>query len=228
MRTADGGAAVREPRPGGAGPPRGMAWQEGLRMAPEVRRRRWRRAALQQGQATRDLLARAPATTAGGAGPPAGAAPVGRRRYVPRSSSGAGPRWRRGAGAEGRGGSGTALRATQQRQGGAGPAHRGGGGAGRPARWWGASERDQRERELVSQRVVKWAGVRRVSDLGHNKYFSFFLFSHSCLPCATVLGTRQTCKFRRVPEPGHTAKTPPRCMLWRDQAATLAHARCGG
>ena len=33
MRTADGGAAVREPGPGGAGPPRGMAWQE-LRMAP--------------------------------------------------------------------------------------------------------------------------------------------------------------------------------------------------
>jgi len=68
-----------------------------------------------------------------------------------------------------------------------------------------------------------------VSDLGHTaNIFSFFLFSHSYLPCATVLGTRQTCKFRRVPEPGHTAKTPPRCMLWRDQAATLAHARCGG
>jgi len=88
---ADGGAAVREPGPGGARPPRGMAWQEGLRMAPEVRRRRRRRAALQQGRATQDLLARAPAATAGGAGPPAGAAPAGRRRCVPRSSSGAGP-----------------------------------------------------------------------------------------------------------------------------------------
>ena len=91
MRTADGGAAVREPGPGGTGPPRGMAWQEGLRMAPEVRRRRRRRAALQQGRATRDLLPRAPAATAGGAGPPAGAAPAGRRRCAPRSSSGAGP-----------------------------------------------------------------------------------------------------------------------------------------
>ena len=53
---ADGGAAVREPGPGGAGPPRGMAWQEGLGMASEVRHRRRRRAALQQGRwATRDL-----------------------------------------------------------------------------------------------------------------------------------------------------------------------------
>jgi len=43
---ADGGAAVREPGPGGAGPPRGMAWQEGLGMAADVRRRRQRRAAL--------------------------------------------------------------------------------------------------------------------------------------------------------------------------------------
>ena len=77
---ADGGAAVREPGPGGTGPPRGMAWKEGQGMAPEVRRRRRRRAALQQGRATRDLLARAPAATAGGAGPPAGAAPAGRRR----------------------------------------------------------------------------------------------------------------------------------------------------
>ena len=78
MCTADGGAAVREPGLGGAGPPRGMAWQEGLRMAPEVRHRRRRRAALQQGRrATRDLLVRAPAATAGGAGPPAGAAPAG-------------------------------------------------------------------------------------------------------------------------------------------------------
>ena len=88
---ADGGAAVREPGPGGAGPPRGMAWQEGLRMAPEVRHRRRRRAALQQGRAARDLLAQAPAATLGGAGPPAGAAPAGRRRCAPRSSSGAGP-----------------------------------------------------------------------------------------------------------------------------------------
>ena len=32
--TADGGAAVREPGPGSAGPPRGMAWQEELRMEP--------------------------------------------------------------------------------------------------------------------------------------------------------------------------------------------------
>ncbi|XP_039822569.1 spidroin-1-like [Panicum virgatum] len=62
-----------------------------------------------------------------------------------RGGAGVGPRWLRGAGAEGRGGSGTAPRATQQRQGGAGPAHRGSGGAGRPARRWGASERDQRE-----------------------------------------------------------------------------------
>ena len=46
MRTADGDAAVREPGPGGAGTPRGMAWQEGLGMAADVRRRRRRRAAL--------------------------------------------------------------------------------------------------------------------------------------------------------------------------------------
>jgi len=46
MRTADGGAAVRELGPSGAGPPRGMAWQEGLGMAADVRRRRRRRAAL--------------------------------------------------------------------------------------------------------------------------------------------------------------------------------------
>ena len=90
MRTADGGAAIREPGPGGTGPPRGMAWQEGLRMAPEVRRRRRQRAALQQGRATRDLPARAPAATAGGAGPPAGAAPAGRRRCAPRNSAGRG------------------------------------------------------------------------------------------------------------------------------------------
>ena len=89
---ADGGAAVREPGPGGAGPPRGMAWQEGLGMEPEVRHRRRRRAPLQQGRrATRDLLARAPAATAGGAGPPPGAAPASRRRCAPRSSSGVGP-----------------------------------------------------------------------------------------------------------------------------------------
>ena len=75
---ADGGATVRELGPGGAGPPRGMAWQEGLGMAPEVRRRSRQRAALHQGRrATRDLLARAPAATAGGAGPRAGAAPTG-------------------------------------------------------------------------------------------------------------------------------------------------------
>ena len=43
---ADGGAAVREPGPGGARPPRGMAWQEGLGMAADVRHRRQRRAAL--------------------------------------------------------------------------------------------------------------------------------------------------------------------------------------
>ena len=43
------------------------------------------------GRATQDLLARAPAATAGGAGPPAGAAPAGRRRCAPRSNSGAGP-----------------------------------------------------------------------------------------------------------------------------------------
>ena len=44
------------------------------------------------------------------------------------------------------------------------------------------SERDQRERELVSQRVVKWAGVRHVSDLGHTaNIFSFFCFHiHVC------------------------------------------------
>ena len=98
MGTADGGAAVREPGPGGAGPPRGMAWQKGLRMAPEVRRRRRRRAALQQGRATRDLLAQDPAATAGGAGPPAGAAPAGRRRCALRSSSGEGQGRRRGLG----------------------------------------------------------------------------------------------------------------------------------
>ena len=46
MRTADGGAAVRELGPSGAGPPRGMAWQEGLGMAADVRRRRWQREAL--------------------------------------------------------------------------------------------------------------------------------------------------------------------------------------
>ena len=86
MRTADGGAAVREPGPGGAGPPHGMAWQEGLRMAPEVRRRTRRRAALQQGRATRVFLARAPAAMAGGVGPPAGVAPAGRRRCAARSS----------------------------------------------------------------------------------------------------------------------------------------------
>jgi len=78
---ADGGATVKEPGPGVAEPPCGMAWQEGLGMAPKVRRRRRRRAALQQGRrATRGLLARAPVATAGGAGPPAGAAPAGRRR----------------------------------------------------------------------------------------------------------------------------------------------------
>ena len=43
---ADGGAAVRELGTGGVGPPRGMAWQEGLGMAADVRRRRRRRAAL--------------------------------------------------------------------------------------------------------------------------------------------------------------------------------------
>ena len=108
MRTADGGAAVLEPGPGGARPPRGMAWQEELRMAPEVRRRRRQRATLQQGRATRDLLARAPAATAGGAGPPAGAAPAGRRRCALRSSSGAGPGRCAGAAAgPGPGGAGT-------------------------------------------------------------------------------------------------------------------------
>ena len=43
------------------------------------------------GRATRALLAQAPAATAGGAGPPAGAAPAGRRRCAPHSSNGAGP-----------------------------------------------------------------------------------------------------------------------------------------
>jgi len=62
---ADGGAAVREPGPGGAGPPRGMAWQEGLRMAPEVRRRRRRRAALQQAR-TGDAGPRAGSSSDGG------------------------------------------------------------------------------------------------------------------------------------------------------------------
>jgi len=46
MRTADGGAAVRELGPSGAGPPRKMAWLEGLGMAADVRHRRRRRAAL--------------------------------------------------------------------------------------------------------------------------------------------------------------------------------------
>jgi len=42
--------------------------------------------------------------------------------------------------------------------------------------------RETRERERVSQRVVKCAGVRRVSDLGHTaNIFSFFCFHiHIC------------------------------------------------
>ena len=91
MCTADGGAAVREPGPGGTGPPRGMAWQEGLRMAPEVRRRRLRRAALQQART-------------GDAGPP----------RVGSSSDGG----RRGTSSRGGSCRSTALRATQQQRGG--------------------------------------------------------------------------------------------------------------
>ena len=47
------------------------------------------------------------------------------------------------------------------------------------------SERDQRERERVSQRVVKWAGVRHVSDLGHtaNIFFLFFVFTFIFAVC---------------------------------------------
>ena len=42
--------------------------------------------------------------------------------------------------------------------------------------------RETRERERVSQRVVKWAGVRCVSDLGHTAiFFPFFCFHiHIC------------------------------------------------
>ena len=84
---------------------------------------------------------------------------------VPRSSGGAGPgrcagtaagRGRAGEAGpgQGRGGGaapgqrgGTALRATQRRRDGVGPACRGGGRAGHPARRWGVSERES-EREL--------------------------------------------------------------------------------
>ena len=73
MRTADGGAAVREPGPGGAGPPHGMAWQDRLRMAPEVR------------QAQETAAGGSLAATAGGAGPPVAgrgwADAQGRRQY---------------------------------------------------------------------------------------------------------------------------------------------------
>ena len=93
------------------------------------------------------------------------------------------------AGAEGRGGCGTALRATQRRRGRAGPARRGGGGAGRPARRWGASERESerelRERARVSPRANKYGGVRRVSDLGHTAkiFFLFFILKFIFAVC---------------------------------------------
>ena len=45
--------------------------------------------------------------------------------------------------------------------------------------------RETRERERVSQRVVKCAGVRRVSDLGHTAkiFFLFFLFKFIFVVC---------------------------------------------
>ncbi|KAG2571334.1 hypothetical protein PVAP13_7KG011173 [Panicum virgatum] len=147
-----------------------MAWQEGLRMAPEVKRRRQRRAALQQGRAMRDLLTRALAVTAGGAGPPARAAPAGRRCCAPSNSSRAGPGRCAGAAAgrcqtgeagpgQGRGGGavpgrqrdGAARHVAAAGRGRPGPAHRGGGGPGRPAGRGRVSERVRETRESVSE-----------------------------------------------------------------------------
>ena len=93
-----------------------------------------------------------------------------------------------GGTAPGRGGCGTALRATQRRRGGAGLAHRGGGGD--------RSEWTRDQRQSVSQGVKVRGDSPCVRSRTRQRFFSFFLFSNSSLSCATDLSTRQTYKLR--------------------------------